>query len=527
MPFKRRQNTLKPYLCFSYILTQYDTVIIGAGHNGLVCAAYLARKNQNVLILEASEQYGGLARTVEFHPGFKAAVAHHARHFPNRISRDLRLEQHGLTTSKNIPCIGLGIDGDHVILEGEQLVGISAEDQQSFGKYNRLMRRFAEKLAPFWLKTVPRIGHNSLGELLSFAHLGLNLRLLGQADMREFFRMITLPMHDLTNEYFTHPGLKAMLSWDALIGSKQAPRSPNNSVFHLLYRMASDSSATTDVEGLITSLYTAAVSLGVEIRTSTPVVSIEIDQDGSGMKAVGVRLENGELVTARNIASSADPKTTFLKLLGAQFLEIEFTNRIARIRSDGLVSKLNLALSGLPDFKGLDKPEGRLFIAPSLESIEWAFDDAKYGKGPSEPVIEITIPTLQRPDHAPEGSHVLSAQIMYTPYKHEDQWSEHARTELIEKTIDAIARYAPGIRGQIVSHELLTPTDLESQYLVHGGHWHHGDFALDQMLMMRPTYGAAQYRTPIEGLFLCGAGSHPGGDITGMPGHNAAKEILS
>ena len=508
-------------------MTQYDTVIIGAGHNGLVCASYLARKNEKVLVLEASEGYGGLARTVEFHPGFKAAVAHHTRHFSNRIFKDLALESHGLKAGVSVPCIGLGKDGEHVFLRGDRLSGVPETEQQSFSEYHRLLQRFADKLSPFWLKTVPPIGNNSLGELFSFAQLGLNLKLLGQADMREFLRMVTLPMYDLMDEYFSHPGLKAMLSWDALIGSKQAPRSPNNSVLQLLYRMASHSTQTTDIEGLITALHSAATSLGVEVRTNSPVSSIEIDQDESGLRVMGVKLASGEIIEARNIVSSADPKTTFLKLLGAQYLEIEFANRIKRIRSDGLVSKLNFALSGMPDFEGLDNPEGRLFIAPSMDTMEWAFDDAKYGGTPLEPVLELNVPTILRPDQAPEGSHILSVQVMYTPFKHKEGWSEDERQKLVEKIIDTIAIYAPGLREQIISHELLTPTDLESQYHVSGGHWHHGDFAFDQLLMMRPTYGAAQYRTPIEGLFLCGAGSHPSGDITGIPGHNAAKEILS
>ena len=508
-------------------MSQYDTVIIGAGHNGLVCASYLAQQNQKVLVVEASEHYGGLARTYEFHPGFKVAVAHHAIHFPNRISKDLALESHGFKPSASISRIGLAANGDHIILAGGKLTGVSEKEQQSFKKYNRLLQRFADALTPFWFKTVPPIGNNSFSELFSFTQLGLKLRLLGQSDLREFFRVVTLPMYDLMDEYFDHPGLKVLLSWDALIGSKQAPRSPNNSVLQLLYRMAGDSAGTTDIVRLIDSLYSCALSRGVEVRTNAEVSRIQVDRSDSGLKAVGVKLADGEEITAQNIVSSADPKTTFLKLLGANNLEIEFTNRIARIRSDGLVAKLNLALSGLPVFKGLDKTEGRLFIAPDLDSMEWAFDDAKYGDSPANPIMELSIPTLQNPDLAPEGAHVLSVQIMYTPYKHSDQWSEQARSSLIEKVIDTIASYAPGIREQIVSHELLTPVDLESQYHVAGGHWHHGDIAFDQMLMMRPTYGAAQYRTPVNGLFICGSGSHPAGDITGIPGHNAARAILS
>ena len=509
-------------------MAHYDTIIIGAGHNGLVCASYLAKQNQNVLVLEASENYGGLARTYEFHPGFSVAVAHHTSHFSDRVSKDLNLEKHGLKIAHGaVPRTGLNLDGNHISLSGDQLTGAPEKDQQAFTKYNALMKQFAHMLTPFWLKTVPPIGNNSLSEMFSFAQLGLKIRMLGQDDMREFFRIITLPMYDLMDEFFDHPELKALLSWDALAGSKQGPRSPNNSVLQLLYRMASNSTQTTDIAGLMKALHDAAISHGVEIRTGTPVASIEIDENPSCLKAVGVKLANDEVISANNIVSSADPKTTFLKLLGAEHLEIEFTSRIARIRNDGLVSKLHLALSGTPDFKGLDKPGGRLFITPDLESMEWAFDDAKYGNSPSDPVMELSIPTLENPGLAPDGAHVLSVQIMYTPHNHGENWSEQSRDALVQKTIDTIARYAPDIRQLIVSHELLTPTDLADKFHVDGGHWHHGDFAFDQLLMMRPTHGAAQYRTPIEGLFLCGAGSHPAGDVTGMPGHNAAKEILS
>jgi phytoene dehydrogenase-like protein len=226
------------------------------------------------------------------------------------------------------------------------------------------------------------------------------------------------------------------------------------------------------------------------------------------------------------VVSSADPQTTFFQLCGVENLEIEFTNRIRRLRCDGHVAKLHLALAGLPEFTGLDKPEGRLIIAPEMDAIEFAFDEAKYGGCTKSPVMEILVPSLDDPSLAPDGQHVLSAHVMYAPYGLKGGWDDSAREILREGAIDAIASHAPGLREQIVHSEILTPMDLEQQYHVTGGHWHHTEFALDQALMMRPTYETAQYRTPVPGLYLCGAGCHPGGDLTGGPGHNAAREIL-
>ena len=241
---------------------------------------------------------------------------------------------------------------------------------------------------------------------------------------------------------------------------------------------------------------------------------------------IGVELEDGERIETDCVASSADPQRTFLDLVGVPFLDIGFTNRIRRLRCQGLVAKLHLALNGVPEFDGLEAPDGRLIIAPGLDAMEFAFDAAKYGECPEHPVMEVVVPSLHDPSLAPAGQQVLSAHVMYVPYRRKGGWSEAARQAMGERAIDTIAQYAPRIREQIVASEFLTPADIEGQCRVTGGHWHHTEFAIDQMLMMRPTYQAAQYRTPIPGLYLCGAGCHPGGDLTGAPGHNAAQEIL-
>jgi len=506
-------------------LNHYDSIIIGAGHNGLICAAYLAKKGQSVLLLEASDTTGGLAASREFHPGFKTSVAHTVNHFSEKIAKDLDLESFGLKASAEpLPTVGLSVDGNHIVVDRHSVSGVGESDTESYLKYMRLMRRFADVFKPFWLKTIPRLAIGSLADMTTLGRMGLGLRMLGKDDMGEFLRVASLPARDLMDENFEHDLLKATLSWDGLVGSKLAPRSPNHSVLSMLYRMAGEQQGS--VRGLIEALQSAAAASGVEIRTATAVERILVQTTEQGLAVHGVRLAGGEEIEAERVISAADPQTTFLKLVGVENLEIQFTNRIRRLRCDGYVAKLHLALSGLPEFTGLAEAGGRMIIAPDMDSIEFAYDEAKHGGCSQNPVMEIVIPSLYDASLAPVGQHVLSAHVMYAPYQLKGGWDEAARNAFCERAIDTIARYAPGIREQIVHSELLTPLDLETNCNVSGGHWHHTEFALDQSLMMRPTYEAAQYSTPLPGLYLCGAGSHPGGDLTGGPGHNAASEIL-
>ncbi len=506
-------------------MDRYDSIIIGAGHNGLICAAYLARAGHSVLVLESSDTVGGLAASREFHPGFRASVAHSTHHFPLKIIKDLKLESHGFTISdRQATTVGLSPDGNHVFLRDGSVSGVGKNDTHSYREYARLMQRFADALKPFWLKTIPRVGIKSLPDLVTFGRMGMSLRRLGKRDMREFLRIISLPARDLMDENFDNELLKATLSWEGLIGSKLAPRSPNHSVLAMLYRKAGEQCSS--VGSLIEALQSAAGTSGAEIRTAAGVERILVDGSEAGLSVHGVQLVEGDKIRADRVISAADPQTTFLKLVGVENLEIQFTNRIRRLRCDGYVAKLHLALSSLPEFTGLENPDGRMIIAPDMNAIEFAFDDAKYGECSKHPVLEIAIPSMSDASLAPAGQHVLSAHVMYVPYRLKGGWDEATRNALQERVIDTIARYAPGIRDLIIHQEILTPRDLEHSCKVTGGHWHHTEFALDQALMMRPTYEAAQYRTPLPGLFLCGAGSHPGGDLTGGPGHNAAREIL-
>ena len=503
-------------------MPQYDSIVIGAGHNGLVCAAYLGRAGQKVLVLEAAEAPGGLAATREFHPGFRISVAHSVNHFSHKVAKDLGLAERGFQPRAAV-VTGLDAERQHVAIRAGELSGAGADDAAAYAEYSRFLQRFADALSPSWLKTMPRFGSSSLGDLSTFAQLGFRLLRLGKADMREFLRITSLPARDLVDEYFDSALVKALLSWDGLIGAKMAPRSPNSAVLALLYRM---SGIGGSVRALTHALLRAAEAAGAEVRCGAAVERIVVRAGAQGLAATGVRLADGTEIEARNVISATDPRRTFVELLGVEYLDIEFTNRIRRLRCDGYVAKLHLALDALPVFDGLEAPDGRLVIAPDMDAIEFAYDDAKYGECSKNPVMEITVPSLDDPSLAPAGQHVLSAHVMYVPYALRDGWSDAARDAMRDRAIDTIASYAPGIREQIVHAELLTPFDLERAYRVTGGHWHHAEFAMDQLLMMRPTYEAAQYSTPVPGLYLCGAGSHPGGDLVGAAGHNAAREVL-
>ena len=514
------------------MLEKYDNIVIGAGHNGLICATYLAKSGQSVLLLEASDNIGGLAATCEFHSGYTVSVAHTLSHFSDVIACELDLASHGFRLDgDSLDTIGLNLQGLHVILSNDTVAGVSESDVKNYKSYLEDLKRFAKMLKPFWLKKIPRIGSNSISDVITFGHLGLNLRMLGKKDMGEFMRVATLPARDLMDENFDSGLLKSVLSWDGLIGSKMAPRSPNATVLNMLYRMSGStygahSLPPRGILNLINALKSSAVAAGVHIQTGMKVRRIEIGSDSDVLDAKGVEIFDGRVINASRVISSADPKSTFLDMVGAKKLEIEFTNRINRLRCDGYVAKLHLALNGLPKFTGIDCPSERMIIAPDMDAIEFAFDHAKYGEYSDAPVMELLIPSVKNSEMAPEGCHVLSAHVMYIPHTLKPGWTEESKVKLYSNLIDTLEQYAPGISEQIVHGEVLTPEDLEKSFNVTGGHWHHTELAMDQMFMMRPTYEAAQYSTPIRNLYLCGAGSHPGGGLMGGPGHNAAKEIL-
>jgi len=298
----------------------------------------------------------------------------------------------------------------------------------------------------------------------------------------------------------------------------------------LLYRLAAQAAAggglsqpVGGVGALCDALARSATAHGAEIRTRTPVKRILVEAD----RAAGVELESGERIAAATVISSADPKTTFLQLLGTAQLDTGFVRRVKHLRSRGLAAKLHLALDRLPTFSGATEADlrGRLLLSPSLEYLERAYNHSKYGEYSSAPAVEITVPTLNDPALAPAGQHVLSALVQYAPYTLKDGWLDE-RDRFTGLCLSLLERYAPGLSSSVIGVELLTPVDIEQEFRISGGHWHHGDLAFDQFFMVRPVPGAAQHLTPVPGLYLCGAGCHPGGGVIGTAGLNAARQVL-
>jgi phytoene dehydrogenase-like protein len=514
--------------------SRYDCVVIGGGHNGLVCAATLARGGRTVLVLEAANTLGGAALTREFAPGFRVSAGAHLLHLmPADLLREWQLGSHGLEwAAQGMPTTALVPGGARLSLthEGTEQ-GLSAADAQSYALYTARMRRFAAALVPLFSRVPPRLGTTGWADRLALLRIGWQLRKLGRRDMRELLRIGGMNVYDLLEENFESTALKGALGFDAVLGANFGPRSPGT-VLTLLYRLAAESAAGASglsqpkggMGALCNALAGAATAAGATIRTGAPVASIQVEED----RATGVVLESGESISARNVISSADPKTTFLHLLGPRYLDTGFVRRVKHIRSRGLAAKLHLALNRAPPFSGVPEASlrGRLLIAPSLQYIEHAYNHAKYGEFSAAPVMEITVPSINDPTLAPPGHHVLSAIVQYAPYALKEGW-DSGRQRFTDTALDALEQFAPGLRGSIIGSELLTAADMEREFRISGGHWHHGDLAFDQFLMVRPVPGAAQYRTPLEGLFLCGAGCHPGGGVMGIAGRNAARQVLA
>jgi phytoene dehydrogenase-like protein len=510
-------------------------VIIGAGHNGLVCAAYLAKAGREVIVLEASDRVGGGAITREFARGYRvSACAHLSYLLDPGIARELRLGEHGLKSARSdLRTVALSEDGYHLVFKGSVLESgtVSDADRAALGGYYDRLLRFAGVLGKQHNRRPPLLGGGGRSELMAAALLGLDMRRLGKADMREFLRVAGINIFDVLEETFESPLLKGALALDAVLGTNLAPRS-NNSVLALLHRLSGQATGVTGglsipeggLGAVSEALAKAATESGATVRLGAPVTRITLQ----GGQVSGVELENGEQVSAGTVVSNADPSRTLLQLLGARHLETDFTHRIRHLRIKGMAAKLHLALDGLPAFSRV--PAGlvgeRLVIAPDLVYIEHAFDEAKYGACSAAPALEITIPSVHDRTLAPAGKHVLSAIVQYAPYD-ERASGDAARTAFLERILALLERYAPGIRRQVVASQLLLPADIEREFRMTGGHWHHGELALDQILMLRPVPGAAQYAMPVNGLYLCGAGCHPGGGVMGSAGRNAAQVVLA
>ncbi len=513
---------------------KYGAIVIGGGHNGLVCAAFLARAGRSVLVVEAADELGGAARNAEIADGYTAPACAHILHLLHpRVRANLKLRRHGLRfAARRLPTVALDADGHHLTLSGHRIHGpVPEEDARAWRRLRKRLLRMAGALHPFLGRVPPRLAGGSWQDRVTLARLGLALRLLGKAKMRDFLRIVNMNAADLLDDELGDDRLKGALAFDAVLGTNFGPRSPG-SVLSWLYRLAGEAKGgrvglaiPAGGMGAVTeSLAAAARDFGADIRTGAPVRRIVVEGD----RAAAVELESGNVLRTHAVISSADPKTTFFDLVGPENLDTGFLRRVNSFRSKGLAAKLNLALDDLPDFTGLDRAAlgGRLVIAPDIGHVERAFDHSKYGEYSAEPAIEITIPTLHDPSLAPDGGHVLSAVVQYAPRDLAGGW-EAQHEAFADHVVAAIAHYAPGLRQTIVARQLLTPADIERDFRIAGGHWHHGDLAIDQMLMLRPVPGWAQYETPVPGLYLCGAGAHPGGGVMGAAGMNAAQRVLA
>jgi phytoene dehydrogenase-like protein len=507
-------------------------LIVGGGHNGLVCAAYLANAGHRVQVLEARETAGGGASNHQFAEGYQVAGLAHVLHPLNpRIIKDLDLVGAGLVPGEAINTISLGRDGRHLTLGADTVTGtaLPSDDVAAYTSFKAEFREYAKALEPMTMNKPPRLKDMDRKDKFTLARLGWSLRFgLGAASMSEFLRVGGINIYDVLNETFDDQQLKGAIAADAVIGHHMGPRTPTT-VLTYINRLRGETYGphTLPVGGagnVAAVLVNAAVAAGVDIRTGAKVKRIFV-ADG---KATGVRLQSGEERMADIVISNADAKTTFLGLVGTPDLDAMFAHRIHTTRTNGTVAKLHFALNGLPRVSGLSEAElgQRLLIAPDMRYVEHAFNHAKYGEYSEAPVLEITIPSLVDPSLAPKGHHVMSVSASFAPYALKNGW-DRSSSEFAHKVMFLIEDYAPGFAAQIVASEVLTPRDIEREFNVTGGHWHHGEMTIDQSFMMRPVHGTAQYDTPIEGLFLCGAAAHPGGGITGLPGHNAAQRILA
>ena len=517
-----------------------DAIILGGGHNGLVAAFYLAKTGFKPLILERRPMVGGCAITEEFHPGFRCSrLSHGAGPIRSDIVRDMDLVKHGLRAfSPAIRALSLSSCGRPLVLHGDiaksqqEIAKFSQKDAANYGEFAKSLARIGEVIDLLLAMTPPDLDDPASGSMWELLKTGRKLRGLGEKDLYRLLRWGPMAVADLVAEWFETELLRGTIAAQGIFGTFLGPWSAGSAATYLL-RTAADGNPAGPAfyvvggVGALTAAMTAAVTeAGAEIRTSCEVVGIRV-KDGT---ATGVVLANGDEIEAHTVISNADPKRTLLGLVEPQHLEPSFLQKLQHFRMNGTVAKVNLALSGLPKFFGVDGDanllSGRIQISPEIDYLERAFDASKYGEFSKHPYIEATIPTLSDSSLAPQGKHVMSIYMQYAPYKLRDADWGSQREALGDAVVRTLAEYAPELPGLIEAREVITPKDLEQTYGLTGGHIFHGELALDQLFTMRPLLNWAQYRTPVQNLYLCGSGTHPGIGLTGGSGANAAREIL-
>ncbi len=524
-------------------MQRYDAIIIGAGHNGLVTAAYLAKAGKQVLVLERRPIIGGIAATEEIFPGFKySTCAHLAASFSHEIISGLELQKHELRMLPLDPLLfAPSLDGNSLLLPrdpakaAEEIRRHSNTDAGKFGPFCSLIKNLSTFVRVLYGVPLPDKASLASFNPVKLIKIGIKFHRLGEKEMYAFLRILPMSIADLLSEWFESELLKAAVAAGALLGSFVGPRQQGTS-FTLLHHQLGESNGALRTAGFVRggignlpqALAHAARQNGAEIRTGAEVAHV-VTKNGA---ATGVVLQNGDEISATVAISNADVKRTFLKLVESTYLDPHFLLQVTNLRSRGTVAKINLALDTLPKFTGTAahlssaRLGGVIHIGPTVDDLERASDDAKYGRFSKRPFLEITIPSLADPSVAPAGKHVMSVWMQYAPYHlRGGDWNAR-RDALGDTVVNVIEEYAPGFKNSILHRQVLTPLDLEQIFGVTEGHIYHAELALDQIFFMRPLPGWARYHTPIDNLFLCGSGAHPGGGITGLPGYYAAKTIL-
>jgi phytoene dehydrogenase-like protein len=523
-------------------MSQYDTIIIGGGHNGLVTAAYLARAGRKVLVLERRELVGGCAVTEEIWPGYRVSTgAYLTSLMQERIVRELDLPRFGYQVDAKDPAFFSAFpDGRHFFMWQDrsktlaEIAKFSRRDAEVYPAYEDQLERISQVVEGLLLTTPPQFPPAGLGDFIDYLKPAARVRGLSSKDTIALVKIFTQSAADLLDEWFESEQVKVTLATDGVIGANGGPRSPGTAyilLHHCMGGVAGHRGLWGFVRGgmgaVSESIAASARASGATIRTNATVAKILV----RGGRAQGVVLENGEEIEAGTVASNLDPKITFLRLLDEKQLDSDFVTAIRRFRIEGTSCKINLALNGLPEFTAYPGAPGphhkaTMHICPSVEYVERAWDDAKYGRPSERPLLELTVPTMYDPSLAPAGKHIMGIFLQYAPYTlREGTWDE-LREPFGDRVISLIEEYAPNIRSIIEHRQVLTPLDLERRFGITGGNIFHGEMSLDQMFVMRPVAGWARYRTPIEGLYLCGSGAHPGGGVMGAPGYNCAREML-
>ncbi|PYP91559.1 MAG: amine oxidase [Candidatus Angelobacter sp. Gp1-AA117] len=518
-----------------------DVIIIGGGHNGLVTAFYLAKAGFKPLVLERRNIVGGAAITEEFHPGFLCSILSHAvGPLRPEIVRDMELEQHGLKfITPDVSAVALAPDGRALSLyndakrSAQEIARFSQKDAAAWPDFQQSLEKIGRVIGEALKLTPPDIDDPSKGDLWSMLQTGRALRKLGKKDLYRVLRWGPMAVADLVAEFFETELLRAIVAARGIFGTFFGPWSAGSSLV-LLLRSAGDAHpagsswfVSGGIGAVTQAMAAAAKKAGAEIRTGVGVAQVRV-KDGI---ANGVVLANGEEISARAVISNADPKRTLLKLVDPTHLTPDFVLKLQHYRMPGTVAKMNLALSALPKFKALsngnrDAMRGRIHIGPEIDYLERAFDESKYGNFSQHPYLEVAIPSLTDPSLAPQGKHVMSIYVQYAPFQLKGTDWDSQRDHFGNTVVNTLSEYAPDLRGLIIDGQIITPKDLEETYGLTGGHIFHGELALDQFFTMRPLLDWARYRTPIQNLYLCGSGTHPGAGLTGGSGANAAREIL-